>query len=209
MTSNAEVSRLGTRTTQIGTYCSTQLCDHHPVASLRIETRGLVLTKVEPEELHDVLAVRMSNPDRLVRTEGHAGDSGGYDLSMLERDVDVALADPARHVLVARTRAEPRVVGYVDVLDEHPEDGYPWLGTVEIHADEQRRSFGQQCVEAIAQRARTDLAARVLRAAADADDARAQAFLTSLKFVSVDTRERSSPQGRKPVIVWERSLLRK
>ena len=111
-----------------------------------------------------------------------------------------------RHILAARTRAEPRVVGYADVLDEHPEDGYSWLGAIEIHAHEQRRSFGRQCVEAIAQRARADLNARVLRAAADVDDLRAQAFLTSLTFVSVDTRDRSSPQGRVPVTVYEKAL---
>jgi hypothetical protein len=56
-------------------------------------------------------------------------------------------------------------------------------------------------------RAREDLAARVARAAADADDTGAQAFLASLKFAPVNTRERSSPQGRLPVLVWERPLF--
>jgi hypothetical protein len=65
------------------------------VAAVRIGTRDLVLTDVKPEELAEVLAVRGSNPDRLVRTEGSFGDSGMYDLSMLERDVTVALVDPA------------------------------------------------------------------------------------------------------------------
>jgi GNAT superfamily N-acetyltransferase len=178
------------------------------MARLRVETRGLVLTDVEPEDLADVLAVRLSNPDRLARTEGRGGDSGAYDLSMLERDVTVALADPARHILVARTRAEPRVVGYADTLDEHSDDGCPWLGAIEIQADERRKSFGRQCIEAIAQRARSELMARVLRAAADVDDFRAHAFLTSLEFISLDTRTRSSPLGRVPVTVYERPLVR-
>lgn len=177
------------------------------MARLRVETRGLVLTDVEPAELLDVLAVRLSNPDRLVRTEGHAGDSGAYDLPMLERDVTVALADPARHVLVARTRRERRVVGYVDVLDAHPEDGCAWLGVVEIHALEQRRGLGRRCVEAVARRARDELAARSLRAAVDTDDRGAQTFLRSLGFVPTQAYERSSPRGRVWVIVYEALLV--
>jgi RimJ/RimL family protein N-acetyltransferase len=183
-------------------------CDHHAVASLRVETRHLVLTEMQREDLRDVLAVRLSNADRLARTEGSAGDSGAYDLSMLERDMAVVVADPARHVLVARARADGRVVGYVDVLDEHPDDGCPWLGVVEIQADDHRRGFGRQCVDAVAGRAHEDLKARAFRAAADVDDVRAQAFLRALRFVSVGSVERSSPRGRVPVILWERALVR-
>jgi RimJ/RimL family protein N-acetyltransferase len=178
------------------------------VPGLRVDTPDLVLTEVQQADLGDLLAVRLSNPDRLARTEGSADDTGAYDLSMLERDVTVALADPARHVLVARARVDGRFVGYVDVLDEHPNDACPWVGVVEIHVDEQRLGFGGQCLEAVAARAREDLKARVLRAAADGDDTRAQAFLTSLGFVSIGTGERASPRGPLPVILWERTLVR-
>jgi streptomycin 3"-adenylyltransferase len=125
---------------------------------------------------------------------------------MLERDLSVALADPARHVLVARARSDRRAVGYVDLVDERAEDGRPWLGVVEVDADEQRHGLGRQCVEAVATRARDDLGARSLRAMADADDDRGEAFLRSLGFVPVDERERSSPLGRVGVIVYEASL---
>jgi ribosomal protein S18 acetylase RimI-like enzyme len=177
------------------------------VTSLRVDTRDLVLTEVEPNHLSDLFAVRLSNTDRLARTEGSADDSGAYDQSMLERDLIVTLADPARHMLVARARADKRVVGYVDVLDVNPDDACPWLGVVEIHVKEQRLGFGRQCVEAVAGRAREELGARVLRAATDVDDVRAQAFLTALGFVSFSTSERSSPQGRLPVTLWERTLV--
>jgi ribosomal protein S18 acetylase RimI-like enzyme/predicted nucleotidyltransferase len=135
------------------------------------------------------------------------GEAGAYDVAMLERDLSVAAADPVRHVLVARARGDGRAVGYVDVLDEHPEDGRPWLGVVEVHADVQRRGLGRQCVEAVARRARDDVGARSLRAAADGDDDRAQPFLRSLGFRPVGDRERSSPQGRVRLIVYEASLV--
>ena len=99
------------------------------------------------------------------------------------------------------------MVGYVDVLDEHPVDACPWLGVVEVHVKEHRRGFGRQCVEAVAARAREGLGARVLRAAADVDDVRAQAFLTALGFVSFSTSERPSPRGRLSVTLWERTLV--
>jgi hypothetical protein len=172
-----------------------------------IATRDLVLTDIEPSDVQAVLAIRHSNPDRLSRTEGNAGDSGVYDLDMLERDLAVALADPTRHTLVARLRSDDRVVALVDTMDAHPPDGLPWLGVVEVHASEQRRGIGRQCTEAIGHRARTELAARSIRAAADADDTRAEMFFASTQFVPIDTRERSSPQGRVRVIVYERALM--
>jgi ribosomal protein S18 acetylase RimI-like enzyme len=166
-----------------------------------------VLTEVEPDDVRDLLSIRHSNPDRLARTEGSSGDPSAYDAAMLERDLAVMDADPSRHVLVARLHSNPRVVGYVDVLDEHPEDGLPWIGVVEVHAGEQRRGLGRQCAEGVLERARKGLAACSIRAAVDADDSGAAAFLTSLGFVSVDARGRSSPQGRVPVIVYERALV--
>ena len=177
------------------------------VASVRLGTPDLVLTELESTDLGEVLAVRRSNPDRLARTEGSAGEAGAYDLAMLERDLSVAVPDPARHVLVARAWTDRMAVGYVDVLDEHLEDGRPWLGVLEIHTDAQRRGLGRQCVEAVAKRAREDLGARSLRAVADADDDHAGAFLRSLGFMPVDDRKRSSPQGRVPVVVYEASLV--
>lgn len=92
-----------------------------------------------------------------------------------------------------------------DVLDEHPDDGFPWLGVVEIHADGQGRGLGWQCVRAIAHRAGVDLKARSLRAAAD--DTGAQMFLSALGFSSVGARARASPQGRGPAIIYEAKLF--
>jgi uncharacterized protein len=126
---------------------------------------------------------------------------------LLERDLTLALADPTRHVLVARARDNHQAVGYVDALDDHPEDACPWLGFVEIHASAQRRGLGRQCVDAIAKRALYQLGKHLLHAAVDADDDRAQAFLRSLGFLPVSDRERASPRGRIPVIVYALPLV--
>lgn len=167
-----------------------------------LQTADLSLSEVEEEDLDAIVAVRRSNPDRLARTEGTEAGPGDYDRGMLERDLAVAAFDPARHVLCARLRDGGRIVGYVDVLDAHPEDGVPWLGVVEISAPDQRQGYGRQCVEAVAGHVR-DLGRPVLRAAAESDDARAVSFLRNLGFTAISRAERPSPRGRVTVTVFE------
>lgn len=171
-----------------------------------LETADLSLSEVGEEDLDAIVAVRRSNPDRLARTEGSEAGPGDYDRGMLERDLAVAAFDPARHVLCARLREDGRIVGYVDVLDAHPEDGVPWLGVVEISAPEQRQGYGRQCVEAVAGWVQA-LGQPVLRAAAEIDDARAVSFLRQARFTAISHTERPSPRGPVPVTVFERALL--
>lgn len=89
----------------------------------------------------------------------------------------VAAFDPVRAILSVRLRGDGRVVGYVDLLDAHPEDGVPWLGALELAAGEQAQGYGRQCVEAVSDRARDVVGAKAIRAAVDDDDRRARAFL--------------------------------
>jgi RimJ/RimL family protein N-acetyltransferase len=174
--------------------------------ALRLETTDLVLTEVEEDDLDAIVVLRRSNADRLARTEGTDIAPGHYDRGMLERDLAVAAYDPARRVLCARLRQDGRIVGYVDLLDAHPEDGTPWLGVVEISASDHRHGYGRQCVEVLARRAEKDLGQPVLRAAADSDDQQAASFLEHVGFTAASRTERSSPRGRVPVTVYERSL---
>jgi ribosomal protein S18 acetylase RimI-like enzyme len=176
------------------------------VGALRLETVDLVLTEAEEDDLDAIVAVRRSNADRLARTEGTDAGPGDYDRGMLERDLAVAAYDPVRRFLCARLRHGGRIVGYVDVLDAHPEDGVAWLGVVEISASDHRQGYGRQCVEALARRAEEDLCQSVLRAAADSDDRTAASFLEQLGFTVASRTERSSPRGRVPVTVFERRL---
>jgi RimJ/RimL family protein N-acetyltransferase len=125
---------------------------------------------------------------------------------MLERDLAVAAFDPARHVLCARLREDGRMVGYVDVLDAHPEDGVPWLGVVEISAPVQGQGYGRQCVEAVVRRVEEDLGPLTLRAAADRDDRSSALFLQHVGFAAVAPSGRQSPQGPVSLTVFERRL---
>lgn len=170
-------------------------------------TRDLVLDEVDPSDCDAIVAVRASNPERLARTEGTGEGVGHYDRAMLERDLMVAAFDPARLFLSVRRRDDRRVVGYVDLLDAHPDDGGPWLGAVEIAAAEQRHGYGRQCVEAVIDRARDVLGAKAIRAAVDDDDGRARRFLEGLGFEPVSHGTRASPLGRVMVTVLERQLV--
>ena len=172
-----------------------------------LETEDLVLDVVDPSDCDALVAVRASNPDRLARTEGSGEGAGHYDRAMLERDLMVAAFDPARLFLAVRRRDDGRVVGYVDVLDAHPDDGGPWLGAVEIAAAEQRQGYGRQCVEAVIDRARDVLGAKAIRAAIDDEDGLARGFLERLGFQPVSQGTRTSPLGRVTVTVLERQLI--
>lgn len=171
-----------------------------------LETEDLVLDEIEPSDVDAIVAVRSSNPDRLARTEGSEAGAGHYDRDMFERDLMIAGLDPARVMLSARLRADRRVVGYVDVLDAHPDDGLPWLGAVEIAAADQGRGYGGQCVEAVSRRASEVLGASALRAAVDDDDDPARGFLEHFGFRPVAEGTRSSPLGPLPITVLERPL---
>jgi ribosomal protein S18 acetylase RimI-like enzyme len=85
-------------------------------------------------------------------------------------------------------------------------DGVPWLGVVEVAASVQRRGYGRQCVEALARRAATHLAAEAMRAAADSDDDIANRFLERLGFRVIAETERRSPRGRVGVTIFEFTL---
>lgn len=170
---------------------------------VRLTTDDLELSPIQEGDLERVLEIRLANRDRLARTEGSGGEVGTYDLARLERDVTIALADPARHLLVARERATGDIVAYVDALAEHPDDGHPWLGAVEVGTPWQGQGYGRQCAEAVAGWASTGLDAAALRAAADDDDATATGFLEHLGFVPVDRRRRVAPHGEADVTVFE------
>jgi RimJ/RimL family protein N-acetyltransferase len=169
-------------------------------------TAELILDDVDDTDLDAIVAIRRSNPARLARTEGTDAGPGEFDRGMLERDLALVAFDPSRHFLCARLKREGRIVGYVDILDAHPDDGTPWLGAVEISASHQRQGYGRQCVEAVTRRAGDELGAAVLRAAVDRGDTAGLGFLEHVGFVTVAASERRSPLGPVAVAILERPI---
>jgi L-amino acid N-acyltransferase YncA len=113
--------------------------------------------------------------------------------------------DPARHPLVLRRRSDGRVVGWAEVLDEHPRDGVPWIGLLQVHGQEQRRGLGREAAEALVGWAAAR-GATVLRVGVDEGNTAGAAFGQALGFSAVDERERVGPDGPVRVTVLERRL---
>ena len=153
--------------------------------------------------LDGVLAVVRSNPVFLALHEGLVDGVGSYDRDRLERDLGVAAMDPARHPFALCDGGE--VVGWAETLDEHPRDGVPWIGLLEIASGWQGRGYGTEALAAIADYYRATGVA-CLRLGVDEGNDAALAFWTARGFVTVDERERTSPAGRRTVTVMEIAL---
>ena len=170
---------------------------------LTCETDRLVIAEATEADVDGLLAVALSNPDFTGHNEGSDGEAGRFDRGMLERDLALAWLDPARHPLVIRDKNNPpRVVGWGDVLDDHPRDHVPWIGLLEIHQQEQRRGYGREAVTALREWARVR-GATALRRGVDEGNAKAFAFWQTLGFRPVDERDRPGPGGPLRVTVME------
>jgi RimJ/RimL family protein N-acetyltransferase len=148
----------------------------------------LVATPAEDGDLDALLAVRLSNPERLLRTEGLAGQPGRYDRGLVERDLLMAAFDPERELLALRLRgagASGPVIGLVDLLVTNLSDQHPWLGAVEIAAGRQRNGYGREAARAaIAYLAGRNAGGAPVRAVIDSDDVVALAFAGSCGFTA-------------------------
>lgn len=174
--------------------------------ALTLGTERLVLTEATEDDVDGLLAVALSNPEFTGDHEGSAGEPGRFDQHMLERDLAVAWMDPARHPLVLRHKDDSgRVIGWAEVLDEHPRDLVPWIGLLEVHQQEQRHGYGSEAVTALVAWARA-AGAPALRLGVDEGNASALAFWQRLGFVEVDRRERVGPSGPVLVTVMEMRL---
>ena len=169
-----------------------------------LRTDRLTLAEAGPDDVDGLLAVALSNPEFLATHEGSGGEPGAFDRSMLERDLAVADLDPQRHSLVLR-RDDGEVVGWVDLLDEHPRDGVPWIGLLELRADVQRQGLGREAAQEVA-RWYAERGASAIRVGVDEGNDDGGAFWRALRYRPVDRRERPSPMGVLGVEVLELSL---
>lgn len=174
--------------------------------ALMLETERLVIAEVTEDDVDGLLAVALSNPDFTGDHEGSAGEPGRFDRDMLERDLAVAWMDPARHPLVIRHKNDRgRVVGWAEVLDEHPRDLVPWIGLLEVHGQEQRHGYGSEAATALLGWARAR-GATALRLGVDEGNTSGCAFWQAFGFRPVDERERVGPSGPLRVTVMEMRL---
>ena len=82
-----------------------------------------------------LLAVAVSNPGFTGDHVGSGGEPGQFDRDMLERDLAVAWMDPMTHPLVLRDKRAPAsLIGWAEVLKDHPRDHLPRIGLMEVHA---------------------------------------------------------------------------
>ena len=174
--------------------------------ALAVKTERLVLTEATEKDVDGLLAVALSNPEFTGNHEGSAGEPGLFDRDMLERDLAVAWMDSARHPLVLRHKDDRgRVIGWAEVLDEHPRDLVPWIGLLEVHRQEQRHSYGSEAAAALLVWARAG-GAPALRLGVDEGNTSGFAFWQRLGFLEVDHRERVGPSGPVQVTVMEMRL---
>jgi GNAT superfamily N-acetyltransferase len=174
--------------------------------ALMFQTRRLVMTEAAEDDVDALLSVALSNPDFTGDHEGSDGEPGRFDRDMLERDLAVAWMHPARHPLVLRNKDEPaHVIGWAEILDEHPHDHVPWIGLLEVHQQEQRNGYGREAVAALVDWARKR-GAPALRLGVDEGNIAGSAFWQSMGFRHVDQRERVGPSGPIGVSVMELRL---
>ena len=145
-----------------------------------LESARLRIREAAPDDLPVLLPVYLSNPAYVAQNEGSAGEPGHYDLGMLQRDWQIQRMIGG--VLLGISLKESgAAVGMAGYLPEHA-DGYPWLGSLVIHADHQRQGLGSEAYTRLAEHFRADLGWRALRLAVVEQNAPARAFWEKLGF---------------------------
>lgn len=160
---------------------------------------------VAADDIDALLAVHLSNPGYIGVTEGSGGEPGRYDRGMLERDLVIAGMTPGRHLAGIVRRADSELIGVLDWMEENPSDGQPWIGLVMIRADQHRRGYAREAVEALAYQLRA-AGKTALRASVVARNGVGRALADRLGFepVSTTTKRMASEEA---VIVLERELV--
>jgi RimJ/RimL family protein N-acetyltransferase len=162
------------------------LLNIEPLNSSEIQTERMILRPATEQDLDALLEVRLSNPERLARTDSSAGEPGRYDRGMLERDFAVAGFDPDRRLMSVWDRRDGTVIGLVDFLVKNPEDGVPWIGAIEIHATRQRRGYGREVAAAVG--AGLSAYGERVRAMVESSDSASLSFAHRCGFAEVERR---------------------
>ena len=168
-------------------------------------TARLTVEELDGSRLASVLPVYLSNLAYLELTEGSGGEAATYDLARLERDLAVAQMAPGRRVAALLLEPDREVVGVLDWLDAHPEDGEAWIGLLMIHGDRQGDGLATEAFEGLAEHLRRDGRPAVRAAVIDRNEA-GRGLVAKLGFVPVGEETLRLPGGPERLVVYELGL---
>ncbi|HEY7832479.1 MAG TPA: GNAT family N-acetyltransferase [Ktedonobacterales bacterium] len=168
---------------------------------IAVESARLTIREAEAEDLPGLLAVYQSNPELMAHQEGARGEAGYIDLEMFQRDWWVARMMPGRHMLGLFRTADGAAVGTADYIEEHPEQGVPWLGALVIARAQQRQGLGSEAFTALATAFRERHHWPALRIGVGSWNSGALAFWERLGFQRVNLRPEIAD-----MVVLERAL---
>jgi RimJ/RimL family protein N-acetyltransferase len=171
-----------------------------------LESERLRLREMTADDLPLVLPVYLSNPEFLQQQEGSEGEAGRYDLQRWQRDWFVAQMMPGNHWLGCYLKKQGDAVGFIGYLEEHEDDGKPWLGAITIHSAHHRQGLGTEAFHCLSDYFRREYDWPTLRAGVLEVNAAALAFARHLGFKPVKAGLKQFPGGAQRFMVFERSL---
>ncbi|WP_026413817.1 GNAT family N-acetyltransferase [Actinomadura oligospora] len=160
----------------------------------------LAAVVLDDDEISELQGVFASNPDYW-RLSGDL-EPGAVTLEAV-RDMVRAEAGVEGHEVLTARDGNGALVGYVELLLNHPRDGYPWIGFLLVHGEHRRKGLGRAIAGAVEARLRgcgaTAIGLGVLE-----NNPEALAFWTALGCVELDRRP-DVAKGR-PTIVMRKAL---
>lgn len=173
---------------------------------LEFTTTQLQIHKTEAEELPMLLPIYTSNPEFVRQNEGSEGEIGRYDLARWQRDWYVMQMLSGSHQLGCYLRRDGTPVGIIHFLEENEDDGKPWLGTLVIHKDYQRRGLGTEAFRCMVAYFRLNTNWTILRTAVKAQNQVGFAFLTSVGFQIIKEKNERFASSMQTFFILETTL---
>ena len=174
---------------------------------IELESERLQIRDLVADDLAEMLPVYMSNPDFLQQQEGSEGEAGRFDLERWQRDWSIAQMMPGNHWLGCYLKPHGEAVGFIGYLEEHEDDGTPWLGAIIIYKAYQRQGLGTEAFHRLIDYFRNHYHWSVLRAGMLEQNAAGMAFAQHLGFHPVKEGLKQFPGGAQRFIIFERSLV--
>ena len=173
---------------------------------LEFTSAQLQIREIAADDLPALLPVYTSNPEFVRQNEGSEGEIGRYDLERWQRDWYVMQMLTGNHQLGCYLKTDNTPVGIIHFLEENQDDGKPWLGTLVIHKDYQRRGLGTEAFSCIREYFRRNTNWTILRASVKTQNEAGFAFLKRMGFRVVKEREGRFAGGMQTFSILETCL---